>query len=95
MKFAKKENQESFVVPQLQKIVVDQLLAILHVAQLRYLAFAILASVGARVLSDLIFSALVTLSAAVAALGFVLLYLQVKQPDASFHLFLLFAKADK
>jgi len=44
-----------------------------------YLAFAILATAGARALSDLIFSALVTLSAAVAALGFVLLYLQVER----------------
>jgi len=44
-----------------------------------YVAFAILASVGARLLSDIIFSALVTLSAAVAALGFVLLYLQVER----------------
>jgi hypothetical protein len=44
-----------------------------------YLAFAILATVSARALTDLIFSALVTLSAAVAALGFVLLYLQVER----------------
>jgi hypothetical protein len=44
-----------------------------------YFAFAILATAGARALSDLIFSALVTLSAAVAALGFVLLYLQVER----------------
>jgi len=44
-----------------------------------YAAFAVLSSICARMLSDLLFSALVTLSAAFTALGFALLFKQVQR----------------
>lgn len=44
-----------------------------------YVVFGCLATLGANMLSDLVFSALITLSAAWQCLGFVLLHLQVRR----------------